>query len=145
MKRLAEILNWLEINRDIAYSLIRIFLGFALFIRGWVFISDPAALTDLARENEMYLWYSYITIIHLIGGLSLAIGLWTRFAALVQIPILIGAVFVVHIKQGLMTVGQSLELAALVLFLLVIYLIFGSGKLAIDKYIAEKKSRDNHD
>ncbi len=145
MKRLGDILPWLESNRDIAYSLIRIFLGIALFIRGLIFISDPAAITELARVNKMYWWYSYITIVHLLGGLFLAIGLWTRFAALFQIPILAGAVFVIHIKQGLMTVGQSLELASLVLFLLIVYFVFGSGKLAIDKYIAEKKSGDNRD
>ncbi len=139
MKKLSEIMEWLENNRELPYSFIRIFLGTALFVRGWIFFSDPAAITELARVDTMYWWYSYLTIVHLIGGLLLAIGLWTRYAALFQLPILVGAVFVVHIKQGLMTMGQSLELAALVLFLLLIYLIFGSGKLAIDKYITEKK------
>ncbi len=139
MKRLNDVLSWLEINHDLAYSFIRIFFGVALFVRGLMFFSDPAAITELARVDQMYWWYSYVTIVHLFGGLFLAIGLLTRFAALFQIPVLAGAVFVYHIKQGLMTAGQSLELAALVLFLLIVYFLFGAGLYSVDKYIADKK------
>ncbi len=131
--------KWFEDNHNLAYSFIRIFIGTALFLRGWVLFSDPAALTELARAEQEYWYFAYITISHLIGGLCLAIGLLTRFAALIQIPVLGGAVFFVHIKQGLLTVGQSLELAILVLVLLVVYFLFGSGLLAVDKYIADKK------
>jgi len=111
-----------------------------LFIRGLILFSDPAALTELARAEQQYWYFSYITISHLIGGLCLAIGLLTRFAALIQIPVLGGAVFIVHINQGLMQAGQSLELAVLVLVLLAVYFLFGSGSLAVDKYITSKKA-----
>ena len=47
----------------------------------------------------------------------------TRIAALVQIPILAGAVFIVHRQDGLFALGQSLEFSALVLFLLCIVAI----------------------
>lgn len=140
MKLFSKILHWIESNNNIAYSLIRIFLGVALFVRGWVLISNPGAIIQLAGADQWYWWYSYITIAHLIGGLSLTLGLFTRYGALLQIPILFGAVFIVHFKQGLMTGGQSLELSVLVLVLLLIYFIFGSGVLAVDKYFAKGKS-----
>lgn len=136
--KITEMIRWLEIRQDVAYSFIRIFLGVALLVRGIVFFSNPAAITELARTDNLYWWYSYITIAHLLGGLFLAVGLLTRFAALFQIPILTGAVFIVHFEQGLATIGQSLELAALVLVLLVIFMFFGSGQLSVDLYIAQK-------
>lgn len=39
-----------------------------------------------------------------------------------------------------MTVGQSLELSSLVLFLLVIFFMFGPGLYAVDTHIGAKKS-----
>ncbi len=132
-------IKWFDNNQNMAYAFIRIFLGAALFMRGWFLFSDPAALTELARAEQQYWYFAYITISHLIGGICLAIGLLTRFAALIQIPVLGGAVFIVHIKQGLMSAGQSLELAVLVLVLLVVYFLFGSGLFAVDKLIADKK------
>jgi hypothetical protein len=67
----------------------------------------------------------------------IAIGLFTRAAALVQIPVLIGAVFMVHLQTGLLTSTQSLEFSALVLFLLVLLFFWGSGKYSVDNYIIE--------
>ena len=140
MKALNLIYNKLDSHRDLAYSIIRMYLGVALCVRGWSFLSDPAAITELAGAQQVYWWYSYLIGAHLVGGLMLTFGFLTRLAALLQIPILVVAVFFVHLKQGLMTVGQSLELAIMVLFLLTVYLIFGSGLLALDNYIAEKRT-----
>ena len=125
-------LRWFEEHKNLSYAFLRIFIGIALFIRGLLFISDPAKLTALA-ESEKYFWmYSYIAIVHLVGGVLLAVGFYTRLAVLIQIPILFGAVFFVHLKQGLLQSGQSLELSVLVLFVLVIFFLFGAGELSID-------------
>lgn len=124
--------NWFEQNKSYAYALMRIFVGGALFIRGLLFISDPHNLTQLAGSEKYFWMYSYIAIVHLIGGLLLMLGLFTRLAALIQIPILIGAVFFVHLSQGFITSGQSLELSVMVLFLLIVFFLFGSGVLSID-------------
>ncbi|MBL7996515.1 DoxX family protein [bacterium] len=140
MKRLDELKIWLEGHRDYAYSVMRIYLGIALFLRGLILLSDPSAITTLAGAQQVYMMYSYIIAGHLIGGFLLTIGFMTRLAALLQIPILVGAVFFIHLQQGLMTVGQSLELAALVLALLVIFFLFGSGIYALDNYVGAKKS-----
>ncbi|MBL7961250.1 DoxX family protein [bacterium] len=140
MRRFDELKNWIEARRDYAYTVMRIYLGIALFMRGLILLSDPSAITTLAGAQQVYMMYSYIIAGHLIGGFLLAIGFMTRLAALLQIPILAGAVFFIHLQQGLMTVGQSLELAALVLALLIIFCLFGSGSYALDNYIGAKKT-----
>jgi len=139
MNQFDEIIDRLDSNQNMAYSLIRIFLGVSLLVRGWILVSDPGAITELVAEDKLHMWYSYITIGHLLGGLSLALGFFTRFGAMFQIPILVGAVFIAH-EHGLMMGGQSLELAALVLFLLNVYLFFGSGPISLDQYFRGKKS-----
>jgi putative oxidoreductase len=134
MSKLNETLRRFETNQNYAYAFVRIFLGVALFIRGYILVSDPGAIYVLDGEAKMHMFYSYITIIHLLGGFLMAIGLFTRVGALLQVPILFGAVFFIHAKNGLMMGGQSLELATLVFFLLLIYLFFGSGPLALNNH-----------
>ncbi len=132
MNRLSEWVIRLEENRELAYSLIRIYLGVALFLRGLMLLSNPSAITTLAGAQQVYMGYGYIIGGHMVGGLLLAVGLMTRLAALLQIPILIGAVFLIHLKQGLLASGQSLELSSLVLFLLLVYVVFGAGRWSVD-------------
>ena len=147
MKIFNEILEWLNTNHDLAYSIIRIFLGAALFVRGIILLSNPAAISKLAGLNNLYWWFSYITIIHIVAGLLLSVGLLTRIAALLQIPILAGAVFFIHLHQGLMSGEQSLELSVLVLVLLILYFIFGSGTMSLDHFFVVRKpklQKENH-
>ena len=144
MKSFESIIKWLNLHTDYSYSLIRIFLGTALFIRGIFIITNPDAITQLPGLNEFYWSFSYVITLHIIGGLLLAVGFATRIAALLQIPVLFGAVFFVHLKQGLLKVEQSFELSMLVLVLLIIFFLFGSGRLSVDDYLEEKKLTENH-
>ncbi len=131
----------IENFRIYAYDIIRIFLGFALFIRGILLAVDPAKLTELAG-SEQYFWvYSYVSIGHIVGGILVAIGFLTRLGAIVQLPILFGAVFVIHLKQGLLHSGQSLEISVLVLFLLIIIAFFGGNRMSLDRYWQSRKQR----
>ncbi|MEX0747354.1 MAG: DoxX family protein [Rhodothermales bacterium] len=132
---------------DLAFDLLRIYLGVGLFVRGVLFISNSGAFVDLIGNSSSD-WLTsivlihYVALSHLVGGVMIAIGLFTRAAALVQIPVLIGAVFMVHLQTGLLTTTQSLEFSALVLFLLVLLFFWGSGKLSVDNYIIEHPDED---
>jgi len=139
MDPLNLVMQRFDSHQNNAYAYIRIFLGLALFVRACLLIVDPGTIVALASDEKLHVWFAYITIAHLIGGLSLTLGLYTRLGALLQIPILTSAVFIVHAKAGLMMGGQSLELAALVLFLLIVYFVYGSGPLALDSYFNKKK------
>jgi len=139
MNQFNDLLTRLNNNQDFGFSLIRIFLGAALFVRGWTLVSNPDAIMALVSEDNLHMWYSYITIGHLLGGFCLTFGILARLAALFQIPILIGAVFIS--EKGLMMGGQSLELATLVLFLLILIFIFGSGPIAVSVYFKKREQK----
>lgn len=145
MKCVDEYLDWIEDRRDYFFELIRIYLGIALLIRGLYFFLPAGREVLVGFLDTMgggwlssVLWGHYIIMAHLVGGFFLAIGLLTRLSALLQIPVLVGAVFFVHIQEGLFTLGQSLELAALVLFLLVMVFIRGPGVLSLDHHLLHK-------
>ncbi len=127
-------------HNDVALDIIRGFLGVALFIRGLLFISDSSRIITLVQMGNMdymvpaLLLYAAI-LTHIMGGLMLALGLLTRIGALIQIPVLMGAVFIAIIQGGLFLPAQSLELSALVLFLLGIFFVFGSGPYSLDRVI----------
>ncbi|MYE05169.1 MAG: DoxX family membrane protein [Bacteroidetes bacterium SB0662_bin_6] len=134
---------------NIAFELLRIYLGIGLFARGVLFISNSSAFIDLLGPSSSA-WLTsvvlihYVALSHLVGGVMIAVGLFTRVAALVQLPILIGAVFVVHMQSGFLAATQSLEFSALVLFLLILLVLWGSGRLSVDKYIVERPADAEH-
>jgi putative oxidoreductase len=130
---------WADAHRENWLDCVRIYLGLGLFARGLILItgSNPGFFVDLMqRSGQSWLTSGmlmhYIMLAHFVGGLLLTIGFLTRIAAAVQIPILAGAVFVIHRPDGLFSLGQSLEFSALVLFLLVVFTIAGAGKLSLD-------------
>ena len=140
MDKLNKLITSMDSKTDIAYALIRMFLGIALAIRGWMIISNPEALFELDVTRDLFLWVSFIGIVHLLGGILLFFGFFTRLGAFIQIPILFNAIFFVYKHTELMMGGQSLEVAILVFFLLCIYFVFGSGPLSVRDYFIQKKA-----
>jgi uncharacterized membrane protein YphA (DoxX/SURF4 family) len=137
--------EWVLERRDMCFDLVRIYLGIGLFVKGVYFMSATETLTSLVLKANNYEAFStllvhYVALAHVSGGLFMAVGIITRLSALAQIPILFGAVFLVHLKEGLFSQGQSLEFSALVLFLLCLVLIYGSGRLSLDHYLEMKKA-----
>ena len=138
MEKLRQWIDWAEAHPKVWLDCVRVYLGLGLFIRGVFIITNTRAefIQDLLKRLD-YPWIitvgllHYISLAHLIGGLMLTVGLLTRIAAWVQIPILAGAVFI-HRNEGLMSGGQSLEFSALVLFLLVTFSVSGAGPVSVD-------------
>lgn len=137
MSKLPDLLKKLDVKTDTAYGLIRIFLGIALLVRGWMILSRPESLMELGVERESFVWVSLIGFSHLIGGALMGVGFLTRIGALIQIPILFSATFFVYSQTKLMMGGQSFELAALVLFLLCVYFVFGAGSFSGYDYFSK--------
>ncbi len=143
MRTLNELRAWIEAHRLLGYDLIRMYLGIALFVRGWLFVADSSRIMAFV-EGQNLDWFlpmaavHYVALAHLAGGLMLAAGLLTRLAALAQVPILFVATFFLHLQEGLLSTSQSLELSALVLFLLVVYSLFGAGPYSLDARMLTK-------
>ena len=136
MSSLFSFLRRLDARRDLVLDVLRVYLGAGLFFRGLALLVTDTGLQQLAGASTPGLGLTglsvYVMSAHLIGGALLAVGLFTRLAALVQLPVLVGAVSLVHWQDGLLSANQSLEFSALVLFLLVLVCLFGSGQWSLD-------------
>jgi uncharacterized membrane protein YphA (DoxX/SURF4 family) len=145
MNPLKEWTAWAEEHRAIWLDLVRIYLGVGLFVKGLQFTWDAEYISDLMlASGRLQVWHTaiahYIPIAHMGGGLLLALGFMTRTAVLFQLPILAGAVFLIHLQEGLFTRGQNLEFTALVLFLLLVILANGAGPLSVDQYLVRGRT-----
>lgn len=140
-----NLISWLTYNRDMAIEALRIYLGIALFIKGVQFLTNEKVAAEFFSMLTLPFFHIFsihvVGLVHIAGGALLAMGLITRIAALIQVPILFGAVFFVHFQQGLFTKEQNLELVILVLFLLLVFVVYGGGRLSID-YEIDKRTRD---
>jgi uncharacterized membrane protein YphA (DoxX/SURF4 family) len=128
----------------VGLDVIRIYLGIGLMVRGALFISKPEVLMDfLSRTDSWFVPLAvshYVVAAHLCGGIMLALGLGTRLAAALQVPPLLAAVLFVHMGEGLLTAGQSLEFAGLVLAMLLVFTVVGSGRISLDSWLVARNA-----
>ena len=122
-------------------TIVRIALGFILFWKGINFIRDSSDLQLMLQRMSIGVidknseWIAFlITYINLLGGLFIVVGLFTKTSCIIQIPILVGAVFFVNTKHGLNQSNAELILSVIVLLLLILFSIKGSGVLSADEY-----------
>jgi len=129
-----------HINQPAWLTIFRIALGLILFWKAIVFIRDTTLLQSMIEHTGIGFFsnnsetlafiVSYIT---LLCGLFILSGLFTKTSSIVQIPILIVAIFFVNAKS----IGESgfeLVLSAIVLILLVVFAVKGSGTISADEF-----------
>lgn len=135
--------DWIEKNRDLFWDVMRTFLGFALLVKGAHYFRNQEELIMMMKTASVPFASTAlaetVAVVHVVGGLLLAFGLFTRIAALVQIPVVAGAAIFVHFREGLMTQVPGLELSVMVTFLLTLLTIAGSGRWSTDWYFMEHK------
>jgi uncharacterized membrane protein YphA (DoxX/SURF4 family) len=146
MEQKHPVMEWVSANRDLLWELVRIYLGAALVIKGFAYMFHHRELAAAMEASGVPFagpgFAELVAMAHIAGGLMMTFGLLTRIGAIIQIPNLIGAVFFVHLKEGLFTQGGSLEFATLVLFLLCVIAVAGAGRLSIDWFFSEHKESD---
>ncbi|POY37530.1 DoxX family protein [Solitalea longa] len=130
--------HWGDTHHTRWLDVVRMILGLFIFIKGITFVSDIQPLQELISRTFNYVpvfVVHYIGFAHLVFGPLIAVGLLTRFAAVLQIPILIGAVFFINMAPGFDALNSELWLSIVVLCLLVFYFVYGSGPLSVDEYM----------
>jgi uncharacterized membrane protein YphA (DoxX/SURF4 family) len=129
--------------------IVRIGLGICLFIKGIQFVENNSVIRKVFSESlllQNYYWLQmFIPWIHLLGGVFIIIGLFTRFAVLIQIPIVICAIIFVNANKGIFEGEKNLFLSIVILILLIVFLIEGGGHLSWDKYLKNDRKKKKYD
>jgi putative oxidoreductase len=133
-------------------ALLRVMLGVIYVAHGYLgyaVVTVPELAGYVTRMgyplliSELLGWY--LVLAHLLGGGLILVGLWTRAAALAQVPIMASAVFLLHGPQGFFVRGMTIdtpqgqqviaagyEFALLVLVATIALILLGPGAMAVD-------------
>jgi uncharacterized membrane protein YphA (DoxX/SURF4 family) len=138
MSVITDVERWGNSHRPGFLDIFRIVLGVFITYKGLYFITHMNALEN--TTSGVNTWFAgaflahYIVFVHILAGPLIAVGLFTRIACLLQLPILIGAVFLVNYPKGLFSLGNHMELevSLIVLVGLIVFMVFGAGKYSID-------------
>ncbi|PWS30788.1 DoxX family protein [Pedobacter paludis] len=149
MNVIRKIEHWGDVHHSKWLDFLRILLGLIIFAKGISFISDTSVLQNLITQNNVFGFSSVMITVgihlvafaHLVGGLLIILGLVTRFAVVIQIPILVFAVFFINLTPGFSMPNSELWLSVLVLFLLILFWVIGSGPLSVDEGLKNKTGK----
>jgi putative oxidoreductase len=120
-----------------AYLALRVVTGLVFFIHGYmkVFTMGVDGVTGFFASvgipfaGLMALLVSYG---ELLGGLALILGLFTHWVAKLNVIIMIGAIYFVHLANGYSAGNGGYEYALLILVANVVINSFGAGKYSLD-------------
>lgn len=139
MAILTRFQHWNHTNQSVLLLVARILLGIILLLKGIFFISNAELLRQLILDSRFAagvgFFAAYVMFAHLFGGVFIIIGLLTRMAALLQIPVLLGAIFFIFPQQGIAQFGSDFILLLIVLILLIYVLFKGGGAISMDDYL----------
>lgn len=146
MNTVHKIETWGNMHHPMVLDPIRIVLGIFLIFKGASFINDTYTLhafianqTVITIPDSALMAIIYVvTFAHLIGGAMIALGVATRIASLIQMPILIGAVIISNSLP--IPDSNSLWVSVAVLALLTMFSVIGSGRLSIEKIMEGQKT-----
>jgi uncharacterized membrane protein YphA (DoxX/SURF4 family) len=133
MNLVQRVEHWGDAHHPQWLDIVRILLGVFLCYKGIDFLMNMGTMLALITNKMSFgsfssmLMSNYIAFAHILGGLLLIMGVLTRFACLLQIPILIGAIFFVN--NDLYRPFSAVLLPVVTLLLLILFLVVGNGKL----------------
>jgi uncharacterized membrane protein YphA (DoxX/SURF4 family) len=137
MNLLQRIEHWGDTHHSKWLDILRIALGIFLCYKGIDFLNNMSEMMSLMTENVPFGSFMllvlghYIVFAHIVGGFLMAIGVLTRFASLIQIPILLGAIIFINTSSDVMKPYSELFISILVLLLLIFFLIVGNGPWSV--------------
>ena len=139
MSLVQQIIKWEHPRHKTLILVLRVILGIIITFKGIVFINNFEYLDLLLRHSTFSagtsFWIYYIVFAHLLGGIFITVGLLTRAAILIQVPVLAGAVFFINPGEHGFSLNGEFAISLLVLCLLLYFLFKGPGEISMDNYL----------
>ncbi len=143
MNSILRIEDWTEHHYPRAIDFLRIALGLILIYRGFSFASHEEVIHSMILQSKIqYLTFmaaQYLILAHIGGGILIASGILTRLGTIINLPVLIAAVFFINMPQGFTPVNTELVLSIIVLTLLLLFLFYGAGEFSVEHFIKTHK------
>ncbi|AUI66306.1 MULTISPECIES: DoxX family protein [Glaesserella] len=125
----------------VAFLLARVIVGYMFLLHGTAkFFEFPVSMTDGNGSVELFSLFGVVAILEIVGGVLIALGLFTRPTAFLLSGQMAYAYFGVHVTAE--TLFQPMlnhgELAALYSLFFLVLVFTGAGKLSLDQKIFGK-------
>lgn len=75
----------------------------------------------------------FVGLCELLGGLAIAVGLWTRLVAVLGTILLAGAYATAHAGNGLLPLANKGELALLYIAAFLVLFLYGARKISVER------------
>jgi putative oxidoreductase len=126
-----------ERARELVWAGFRVVVGFLFVCHGVQGLFGAFGGIDGAGTTVPLLswpvWWA--DVIHLVGGALVAVGLWTRPAAVICSGAMAYAYFVVHQRMGPLPLQNMGEPAALYAWAFLAIAVIGPGRYSLDSFI----------
>jgi putative oxidoreductase len=122
--------------KDEVYLLLRVVTGFAFVYHGAAKVFGEMGVTGFAGMLEGLPFSTLLAYLvsygELLGGIALILGLFTHWVGKIYVIIMLGAIFLVHFKNGYNIMDGGYEYQLLLLVLGMFYMTHGAGKYSLD-------------
>lgn len=121
-------------NLDLALLALRLMLGLILLYHGLPKIVDFAGTLDAFTKMGVpvpAVSLLFAILAEVVGGLLIALGVWTDVAAAFVIVDMLGAIFAVHWKAGFDFTEGGYEHPLTVLVMALVLLLAGTGRYGL--------------
>jgi putative oxidoreductase len=147
MNLLQRLEHWGERHHPRWMDIVRIALGIFLCYKGVDFLNNMSDLISLMSSKTTFGDFTYMlaghytVFAHILGGILLIVGVLTRFACIIQIPVLLGALFFLSSNRDMLRPYSEILVTIVVLLLLIYFLIAGNGPWSVKMTEEKKKGR----
>ncbi|WP_324653433.1 DoxX family protein [Georgenia sp. H159] len=131
---------------DAALLISRVAIGLILFVHGWQKLTEFTLAGTAAFFGDMGVPAAeaaavFVTVVELVGGAALILGLLTPLMAALNMVSLLGAFFIVHAPNGLFVENNGYELVLALLAGLLLLVVLGGGRFSVDGLIGRRLER----
>lgn len=139
MKALTRIQSWGDRHHPKWLDFFRILLGLTLIWKGLQVAANLHAFDTLIANAGFGMIFSVsllahiIIVLHIIGGLLISLGSSTRLCCLLNLPVLLVAVFYINQQHDIFRPYAEIWLSTFVLVGLIVFLVEGDGVVSIER------------
>ena len=128
---------------DVALLVARVALGVILLAHGWQKLHEftlsgtAAAFADMGVPAPVLAAW-FVTAVEILGGTALVLGVLTPVAGILNVFSLLGAMVLVHAKNGVFVENGGFELVLALAAGLAMVALLGAGRFSVDGIIDRK-------
>lgn len=141
MKAFSNVRNWGDRHHPKIIDLVRMVLGVTLCVKAYAYFNNGPYLREEILQNKIFnqspdlitAIVFYTTYVQMICGALILLGLRTRVASMVMVPLMLGAVFFINLYSPFY--NSESWFSILVLVLLFLFILIGSGPWSLDRFL----------